>query len=943
MNKASLTQSHLQKLRRNHGKLKLIDVYPDALNARNTLDTFKRVNKNISKKKEDILFLLSSYSRFLGREITRNPSILDYLVNSKFIKKEKPINELLREACEISANSQDIAQFLSDIKKYKYRELSRIVLKDIKDENIFVRTMEELSDLASAIVNSVLAFHSKDKKSILDDFVVIAMGKLGGKELNLSSDIDLIYLFKDSENGKSIFKFAENITKALSNRSEEGFLYRVDLGLRPGGGKSPIAVSIGGSLEHYYYWGDTWERAALIKASPIAGSINLGNEFIAEIENFIYKRHLDFASIEDMKDMKSKLDSLHKINDVKLGKGGIREIEFFVNAFQLIHGGAKKELRSNRTLQTLEILKNSKLISDDIYKTLVPSYIFLRKTEHFIQLVDEKQTHALPGKSEDLEKLAIRMGFKNQNKFSKKYTEITNSVSDIYNKLFLESSRKIEESGKEFWELADFLTEGHVSEQEVLGKLSGLGFKDPKTAILIIEILLNPKKSGLTQRGRSLSKKIIPVLLKHVISSTNPDSSLRNVERFISSVGSRSSIYSVLLENPDICALLSKLFSTSAYLSGFLIRHPEYLDILTLRSVWKDYKTSEEMISDLSEDIRNESDFEHKLDSLRRFKHVETLKLSMRYLNNELDTEYIGSYISMIAEAVLNVGLRVAQKEMKYAKSKKNEIVVIGMGKLGGKEMGYNSDLDILFVYKGNDHEYYSKLGQKLISVLSVPTGEGFAFKIDMGLRPSGNAGALVSSLDSFKNYHNTSAMLWERQALLKARPVAGDMQLGKKVMSIIESFVYKNKLETDSIKEISHLRKRMELELAKETKSKFNIKTGYGGIVDIDFIVQSLQLKYGSESKRIRQTNTLEALDLLFKERIIKKNDYNTLASGYRFLRQLENALRLIQDKAASDIYETDFNRAGELIFGETGRSLLKRYKSTTKKIRKVYNSYFS
>jgi glutamate-ammonia-ligase adenylyltransferase len=902
----------------------LIDVYPDALNAQNTVDIFKRVNKKISKKKKDVLFLLSSYSRFLGREITRNPSVLEYLVKSEFSNKQKPINELLREAREISANSPNHRQFLSNIREYKYRELSRIVLKDIKNSNIFVQTMEELSDLASAIVNSVLLFHAKDNEKILDDFVVIAMGKLGGKDLNLSSDIDLIYLFKSSESNESVFKFAENITKTLSSRSEEGFLYRVDLGLRPGGGKSPIAVSLEGSLEHYYYWGDTWE-------------------FIGEIENFIYKRHLDFASIEDIKEMKSKLDSLHKTGDVKLGKGGIREIEFFVNAFQLIHGGAIKELRSNSTLQTLEILKNSKLISDDIYKTLVPSYIFLRKTEHFIQLVDEKQTHALPSKSEDVDKLAKRMGFKNQNQFSKKYTEITKAVSDIYNKLFLESSKKIEESGKEFWELADFLTEGHISEEQVLGKLSELGFKDPKSAIVIIEILLNPKKSGLTQRGRSLSKKIIPVLLKYVISSANPDSSLRNVERFTSSIGSRSSIYSVLLENPDICALLSKLFSTSAYLSGFLIKHPEYLDILTMRSVWKDYKTTEEMTSDLSEIIKNEPDFEHKLDSLRRFKHVETLKLSMRYLNNELDTEYIGNYISMIAEAVLNVGLQIALKEMKSVKNKKSEIVVIGMGKLGGKEMGYNSDLDIIFVYKGNDHEYYSKLGQKLISVLSIPTGEGFAFKIDMGLRPSGYAGALVSSLDSFKNHHKTSAMLWERQALLKARYVAGNKQLGKKVMSTIESFVYKKRLDADSIKEISRLRKRMELELAKETQSKFNIKTGHGGLVDIDFIVQSLQLKYGSESKRVRQTNTLEALNSLFKEKIINQNNYNILSSGYKYLRKLENAVRLIQDKASSDIYETDFDKAGELIFGESGKSLLKRYKTTTKKIRKIYNSYFS
>ena len=602
-----------------------------------------------------------------------------------------------------------------------------------------------------------------------------------GRELNLSSDIDLIYQYDGEGCGEEIFKFAENMTKSLSSRTEDGFLYRVDLGLRPGGGKSPIAVSLEGSLEHYYYWGDTWERGALIKARPIAGNIELGNRFISEVENFIYKRHLDFASIEDIKEMKFKLDSLHKKGDVKLGKGGIREIEFFVNAFQLIHGGNLKQLRSNSLLSTLDTLKGLELITEDVRKTLRSSYIFLRRTEHFIQLVEEKQTHALPTKTEDIDLLAKRMGLKNEKEFSKKYTEVTNGVSKIYSKLFLESSEKIEQTGKEFWELADFLTEGHISEEQATSKLDELGFKDPKTALLIIEILLNPKKSGLTQRGRSLSKKIIPVLLKYVISSVNPDASLRNVERFISGIGSRSSIYSVLLENPDICALLSKLFSTSVFLSTFLIKHPEYLDILTLRSVWKDYKNSDEMVAELSESIKSEPDFEYKLDALRRFKHVETLKLSMRYLNGELDAEYIGNYISMTADAVLDVGLDIALSEMKPARSRKKEIVIIGMGKLGGREMGYNSDLDIIFVYNGDDHEYYSKLGQKLISVLAVPTGEGFAFKIDMGLRPSGQSGALVSSLQSFINHHKKGAMLWERQALLKARVVAGDAKLAKK------------------------------------------------------------------------------------------------------------------------------------------------------------------
>ncbi|MEM4658381.1 MAG: hypothetical protein QXX77_08185, partial [Candidatus Methanosuratincola sp.] len=324
---------------------------------------------------------------------------------------------------------------------------------------------------------------------------------------------------------------AERITKSLSAVTEDGFLYRVDLGLRPGGSKSPIALSVDGALEHYFYWGDTWERAALIKTRAVAGDRALGEEFCREVEPFVYKRYLDFSSVEDLKDMKTKLDRLHKKRDVKLGKGGIREIEFFVQALQLVNGGAVSSLRVQNTLSALERLYSHGIIEREVYASLSSAYLFLRRLEHNIQLVDELQTHRLPQDPESLARISKMMGYGSRDDLEHALSLHTSMVSRIYDRLFYEPSKIIEEESKEFWELADFLTEGHIDEEQAIQTLSRLGFKNPETAIELIDVLLDPKRGGLTHKARSAAKKVIPAFLSKVIRSSNPDALLGNLVR----------------------------------------------------------------------------------------------------------------------------------------------------------------------------------------------------------------------------------------------------------------------------------------------------------------------------------------------------------------------------------------------------------------------------
>lgn len=920
-------------------------VYPNEQNAENVYARFKELHGKPDKKRKDVLYLLSSYSNFLGRCIVTDPGILDYVGDCEDIDTQKSPQSFLSDALGLLNESGGGNGFFSQLRRHKYREFSRIIYRDLEGIAPFAEIMEELSDLAGSVVEAALQCHAAELGLGPDaPFTVLGMGKLGGRDLNLSSDIDIVYYYDNDVDPEPYFKLAERITKSLSALTEDGFLYRVDIALRPGGSKSPIALSIDGALEHYFYWGDTWERAAMIKARPVAGDIALGERFCSEIEPFVYKKNLDFASIEDLKDMKLKLDRIHKTGDVKLGKGGIREIEFFVQALQLVNAGALPELRSSLTLQTLERLKKLKIISGEVQKNLNDSYLFLRRVEHYIQLIDERQTHRLPTNTEGMENLARMMRMDSLERFKREFESCTDRVSGIYNGLFHEPSEKVEQVGEEFWRLADFFTDGHIEEAEALKSLGDLGFKNPERAVELIETLLDPRRGGLTQKGRSLTKKVIPAFLSRVIKSPDPDSVLRTLERFISTIGLRTNIYAILSENPDIFELLAKLFSTSGFLANFLVKHPEYLDVITLRGARKEFESVEKMLESLENMLGEARDYENKLDILRRFKNVETLKICLQSLNHEVDAVYIGKYLSLIADAILQAGLKVAAEEAGIKPKMLSKMVVLGLGKLGGMEMSYNSDLDIIFVYDDKEHVQYSRWGQRLISVLSIPTGEGFAYKIDTRLRPSGMSGALVSSLDSFQKYHEKGAALWERQALIRSRCSAGNPELGDTVMKMIEYFVYEKPLGEGFDGEIDRIRARMETELAKESPHKFNLKTGRGGAVDIEFIVQMLQLRHGREHQSIRRQNTLDALGGLEEADLIDKQTYGVLKGGLVFLRTLENLLRLYHDRSTNELRKEDFDTlAVEMDLGTGGDELRMLYLEKTGEIREIYESFFS
>ncbi len=724
------------------------------------------------------------------------------------------------------------------------------------------------------------------------------MGKLGGRELNFSSDIDLIY-FYSSEKGETagvpdplgerrnrlhlhqyFCKLGEMITRAISQATEDGFVFRVDLRLRPEGNSGDLATSLRSAEVYYESWGQSWERAAMLKARPVAGSLALGERLLKDLEPFIYRRYLDYAMIEDIKQMKQKIDrSLSREREgelnLKLGRGGIREIEFFIQALQLIYAGKNPVLRERNSLCALEILQEQGLIKADDYVIMREAYTFLRTVEHRIQVVQERQTHNLPVRAEETAALARRCGYAGESAFSKVLEDYRRAVEGIYRELFHTSEEEIRQEVRP--EVA-FLFDPAADPDLVKDILEEKGFKNLDAACEILTTLRDgPPRAHLSQQARRHLERIAPLLLQEVIDSPEPDMALINLDRFLTMLRARATFFALLAENREIIRLLVTLFGTSQFLSRIFIQHPEILDSLVSRTYAVTIKEQASMEKELAELLDQAADYEEKLDVLRRYRNEEFLRIALNDLHGHTAQAEGTAQLSCLARTCLKMALEIAREELvprfglpfcRDAEGVEHEagFAILGMGKLGGMEINYHSDLDIIFIYQGegetrpvagseaerfrplSNPEYFARLAQRVISVLTLVTREGYVYQIDTRLRPSGNQGPLVTSLDAFERYHRQSAQLWERQALTKARVVAGPQALARQITELIRQIVYESPLPPGLREEIHRLRARMETEIARESAEHFNIKTGRGGMVDVEFLVQYLQLRHGAE-----------------------------------------------------------------------------------------------
>ena len=882
---------------------------PDPMRSLKNLSAFLAENPSHADELDKYLgevALLFSFSQFLSNYSIPNPNILfNILMHTGAPPDKETLSASLKENFDnlnVSSNHTgrypqhpSLDPYMDAVREFRLREILRITLRDILGRCDLVDTMLELSSLAEAIIENSLEVVRKSLAGIYgapegDAFSVISLGKLGGEELNFSSDIDLIFVY-GTEKGETAgirtnqgininkisaheyyCKVAEALTRFLSLNTSAGFAYRVDLRLRPEGQRGNIALSLRGYEIYYESWGRAWERAMLLRARPVAGNTELGNSFMDMIRPFVYRKYLDFSSIDEIKRLKTRIDSKFKKGDIKRGYGGIREIEFFAQALQLIYGGKEPLLRERNILKVLHRLLQKALIGQEDYSLLSDNYRFLRTLEHRLQQLNDLQTHTLPVGLDELDTLAKKMGFQDGKMFASGLEKRRTDVRSIYDSLF--------GGQKEEPRLSGTLFDEELSDSELKEYLSTTGVADIDRAVRNIKAIKDSMFTFQTLRGRKLLGEILPVFVDSALKSVMPDIALNHLQSFAILLSTRESYLEAFAGNKELVETLTHVFSQSEYLSKMLMSSPRHLEMIGLQKIIK------KSLTYLENEIRTTISSGYSVNTtIRLVKQTEEIRLGLLFLRNEIDVTDVIKGLTKTAEAVLSIC-------MEHIPTGIEDIAVIGFGKLGGREIAFNSDLDLIFVCMEEVRPENTRAAEKLLRMLISYTKEGIAYRADTRLRPEGSKGPLVSSIESFKRYYSKSAAFWELQALLKARPVAGNIKTGISFINMARNALISGGGGV-SASDIRQMRERILKELSKEPEG-YDIKLGPGGIGEIEFTVQYLQLVNCRREKRLLVQGTLKAIDRLKDSGILSKSDADQLSEAYHIYRVLENFLRL-------------------------------------------------
>src|SRR5436190_11074085 len=701
---------------------------------------------------EPALLHLFAVSSICAARIVQNPELLLWLSRPEICRQSRDQIEMANELYR-AANSDVAVNNFQILRRWKNKEMTRIALRELANAAALEETTAELSQLAEICVREVLAhWNAKFRESFgspAADFAILALGKLGGRELNHSSDVDLIFLY--SEEGELsprlsyhqwFNRLAEKILETFSTRDPEGALFRIDLRLRPEGSAGPLARSLE-SMENYYAgFGETWERIALIKARGIAGSRELAYEFLRQHQPFIYPRSPTPDLLDEVARIKRRIerDIVGHENidrDVKLGAGGIREIEFVVQALQLLHGARHAFLQETSTLKTLPVLAELELIPRNEARTLEAAYRFLRSVEHRLQIEAEQQTHTVPQDGEPLERLAQSLGFSDKASFTNALQDHMQKVRTVFRRIISAPPAGAESSAESL----------HI-------------FHDEKAAAKSLADL-GRGTGGLhiAARTRQVLRNLRPLLFRWLARAADPDATLNQFVRFVEAYGLRSMLFELLVVNPKLLELLIKTFDASRYAGNLLIRRPQLLEEITRAGMLdREVSTAQHLKRLDALQISPRS-----LDQLRIYRQTQLLRILLRDILGLAELPALFAEQSALAEACLIFVNQVLGNA--------SEITIIALGKFGGSEIGYGADLDVLFV--GDD----IRAAQHLVVAMAQPTAEGSIATLDARLRPEGEKGSLASSLDAYAAYYETRAQLWEVQALTRARPVAGPLQ----------------------------------------------------------------------------------------------------------------------------------------------------------------------
>jgi [glutamine synthetase] adenylyltransferase / [glutamine synthetase]-adenylyl-L-tyrosine phosphorylase len=888
---------------------------------------------------ERMLTLLTSQSPYLTAQLIRDPSALARLAHDPWLGREKDAATLRAELDALAA-AEPALPLRSLLRRFRNREYLRLGAREL-GFGTFDQVGRELSALASVCVDFALVrlraeLAARHGEPLRDDgrpcrFVVFGMGKLGGDELNFSSDIDLLYLYETDRGAAGALtlhelfaRLSERLTAAISDVTDEGFCFRVDLRLRPEGTRGPVTNSLGAAERYYEAWGRPWERQAWLKARAIAGDRDLGDEALAMLAPFVWPRSSGAGVIDAVHALMTRIRAeLASPGDVKLGPGGIREIEFFVQALELVHGGRQPTLRERGTLRALDKLLFAGLTSEREHRALADAYLFLRRVEHRLQLDEGRQTHAVPDDDARRALVARRLGFEDVAGLDAALAAHRARVSEIYATLGAPESAPPAP-------VAALLDGDRAAAAAALREL---GFANAEASADEIVLLRAKPWSPFAPSAPPEVAPLAPVLLEEVAASPDPDLALRRLVDLVGRRGASATIWRLMAMHRPLARLVVSLFGTSEFLAKQLLAHPDLIEPLSAGET-RPERTRAELDATLARALAAAGDDEEaQLNALRRVKNEELLRIGLFDVAGELTVARVSAQLSDLADAIVAAALDViAPVTFRKWGAPRTPLAVVALGKLGARELTYSSDLDVVFLYgdegtsqggrEATHFETYSRLAQRLIHALGAFLEEGRLFVVDTRLRPSGEKGALVTSLEGFRAYHAGSAaggaQLWERQALIKARTVAGDRALGAAVEAVAAEHVYGaaggasagagagaagGDADGTMAREIGRLRARMEKELARETAHRFDIKVGRGGIADVEFLVQYLQLRDGPRLPALRVRATADAIAALRAAGVLDAGDADALGESYAFLRRLENRLRIVHDRSMNQI----------------------------------------
>lgn len=866
-----------------------------------------------------VLCPLAGASAWASRVMTNDPALVVELTH-RLQQGDLSRRASFERAAKRLAATLDTADFDQRLRRFRTRQLLRTAARELRGVPVW-ETAAELSDVASTALQAALLHHRRklqERHGVPEPenrAVIIGMGKLGGQELNFSSDIDVIYAYEHDDGGvgdlsphQFFVKLFERVTASLRDLAP-GFVFRVDLDLRPEGTKGPLTNSVLGLERYYETWGRTWERAAWIRARPVAGDVDLGREILTRLRPFVFRRSLDLDQVENLVEMKRRIDresgTRRRGVDLKLGRGGIREAEFFVQAHQLLLGGRDDRLRSANTLEALRALTAAGHVSARTREELSEALELLRRVEHRVQLLDDQQTHALPADAEERGRVARSLGFDGTSALERQVESAMQTVKRHFDALL----GRVEDDDPTPPEL-ETLLDPDAAHGARLEAAHSLGARRPEAAVAHLDAA-SRVRAGPLHRGAPLSRRRIGErLVRDCLESPDADRALGHLPDLLRGLAAHSS-YIKDLESAPIRRGVAQLLGTSDLLARILVHHPPLIPVVLRSPQRRDRAEVEDAVRFAIES--SERDLEAQLDALRRLRREELLRTAVADLGGELSIEVVDRRLTDLAEIILEcvVELAVEEARERYGELDDGGLVIVAGGALGACEMSYKSDLDLSAIYVGRGTtrggrrspitaaELYTRIVQRVIAFLTMPLASGELYPVDLRLRPSGSQGALVTSLDAFRSYHAERAQLWERQALVRSRPVYGPSHLRAEVARALESAAYDGPPPVPA--DIRTMRERLGQTARGATASEDDLKLGPGGLIELQFLVQLWLLTHAGDEPSLRTPNTRSALARLADGGFIEPPTARVLQGAHDRLRQALNFRRLISEDASS------------------------------------------